>query len=325
MNEKSLKILEEYDLELFSARRGRGSYICDTSLGTKLLADYNGSEKKAAFTSQLLQYMEEKGYQPVDKVVANKEGRLLCRDRDEQSYILKDWYEGRECDTKNNADVRQAVNNLARLHGYMVWKQEEKTEYAGEDLRDIWRRHNRELKKIYEFIRKRKRKTGFESLFLKEYDRFAQQAKAATWELEQSDYGELYQSSLKLGQLCHGNYNQHNVYFLGKRQIFTSNFEKCGYDIQINDLYQFVRKIMEKQEWSPQTGDQMLDAYSRERPLDDREIAYLKIRLSYPEKFWKVANQYYNCRKSCASWKSMEKLEKLVFQEEKRRIFLGFF
>ena len=293
MNEKSLKILEEYDLELFSARRGRGSYICETSLGTKLLADYNGSEKKAAFTSQLLQYMEDKGYQPVDKAVANKEGRLLCRDRDEQSY--------------------------------MVWKQEEKTEYAGEDLRDIWKRHNRELKKIYEFIRKRKRKTGFESLFLKEYDRFAQQAKAATWELEQSDYGELYQSSLKLGQLCHGNYNQHNVYFLGKRQIFTSNFEKCGYDIQINDLYQFVRKIMEKQEWSPQTGDQMLDAYSRERPLDDREIAYLKIRLSYPEKFWKVANQYYNCRKSCASWKSMEKLEKLVFQEEKRRIFLGFF
>ncbi len=324
MNEKSLKVLEEYDLELISARRGRGSYICETSLGTKLLADYNGSEKKAAFTSQLLQHMEEKGYQPVDKAVANKEGRLLCRDRDEQSYILKDWYEGRECDTKNNTDVRQAVSSLARLHGYMVWKPEEKTEYAGEDLQDIWRRHNRELKKIYEFIRKRKQKTGFESLFLKEYDRFAQQAKAAAWELEQSGYEELYQNSLKMGQLCHGNYNQHNVYFLGRRQIFTANFEKCGYDIQINDLYQFVRKIMEKQEWSPQTGDQMLDAYSRERPLADREVAYLKIRLSYPEKFWKVANQYYNCRKSCASWKSMEKLEKLTFQEEKRRIFLGF-
>lgn len=144
--------------------------------------------------------------------------------------------------------------------------------------RDIWRRHNRELKKIYEFIRKRKQKTGFESLFLKEYDRFAQQAKEAAWELEQSGYEELYQNSLKMGQLCHGNYNQHNVYFLGRRQIFTANFEKCGYDIQINDLYQFVRKIMEKQEWSPQTGDQMLDAYSRERPLADREVAYLKIR-----------------------------------------------
>ena len=52
MNEKSLKVLEEYDLELISARRGRGSYICETSLGTKILADYNGSEKKAAFIGQ---------------------------------------------------------------------------------------------------------------------------------------------------------------------------------------------------------------------------------------------------------------------------------
>ena len=325
MNEKSLKVLEAYDLELIGARRGRGSYICETSLGTKLLADYSGSEKKAAFTSCLLEKMEHSGYLFPDKAVRNKEGTYLCRDRDEQSYILKDWYEGRECDTKNNADVRQAVGNLARIHGYMIWKTEEKPDYTGEDLREVWKRHNRELKKIFEFIRKRKQKTGFESLFLKEYDRFAEQAKKATCELEQSDYEKLYQSSLEMGQLCHGSYNQHNVYFLGRRQIFTANFEKCGYDIQVNDLYQFMRKIMEKQEWLPQTGDQMLEAYNREKTLSDSEIAYLKIRLSYPEKFWKIANQYYNCRKSCVSWKSMEKLEKLALQEEKRRIFLGFF
>ena len=46
MNEKSLKLLEQYDLELISARRGRGSYICETSLGKKLLTDYTGSEKR---------------------------------------------------------------------------------------------------------------------------------------------------------------------------------------------------------------------------------------------------------------------------------------
>ena len=54
MNEKSLKLLEQYDLELISARRGRGSYICETSLGKKLLTDYTGSEKKIVFTNQLM-------------------------------------------------------------------------------------------------------------------------------------------------------------------------------------------------------------------------------------------------------------------------------
>ena len=61
MNEKSLKLLEQYDLELISARRGRGSYICETSLGKKLLTDYTGSEKKIVFTNQLLERMEQKG------------------------------------------------------------------------------------------------------------------------------------------------------------------------------------------------------------------------------------------------------------------------
>ena len=60
MNEKSLKLLEQYDLELISARRGRGSYICETSLGKKLLTDYTGSEKKIVFTNQLLERMEQK-------------------------------------------------------------------------------------------------------------------------------------------------------------------------------------------------------------------------------------------------------------------------
>lgn len=325
MNEKSLKVLEAYDLELISARRGRGSYICETSLGTKLLADYSGSEKKAAFTSQLLERMEKDGFPFPDKAVVNKEGMYLTRDWDEQKYILKDWYEGRECDTKNNAEVRLAVNNLARIHRYMVWENGEQPDYVEEDLREVWKRHNRELKKINAFIRKRKQKNEFERLFLQQYAHYAEQAEEAAAELEHSDYEELYRNSLELGQLCHGNYNQHNVCFLGRRQIFTANFEKCGYDIQLNDLYQFMRKVLEKQEWSRQTADQMLESYDREKTLDDREIAYLKIRLSYPEKFWKIANQYYNCRKSCTSHRSMEKLEKLILQEEKRRIFLGFF
>lgn len=323
MNEKSLKLLEQYELELLSARRGRGSYICETSLGTKILAEYSGSEKKILFTNRLLEKMEAKGYLCADKVMADKEGKYLCKNREDETYILKDWYEGRECDTRNNQDVRQAAANLARIHQMMVWQEEEKNlDYQGEDLRIVWKRHNRELKKINEFIRKRKQKTAFESMFLKLYPTFSSQAKEAQERLTESDYETLFQNSIREGQICHGNYNQHNIYFLGHRQIFTSNFEKCGYNIQINDLHQFIRKIMEKQEWFLPTGDQMLEAYSREKTLTTQELEYLKIRLCYPEKFWKIANQYYNCRKSCASWKNSEKLEKLAAQEENRGCFL---
>lgn len=322
MNEKSLKLLEQYELELTGSRRGRGSYICETSLGKKLLADYHGSEKKIVFTNQLLSIMEERGYHYPDKVMANKEGTYICRDRDENCYILKDWYEGRECDTSNAMEIEQAVVNLAWLHQRMIWKEPERM-YVAEDLAQVWQRHNRELKKINDFIRKRKHKTEFESLFLKEYTFFAGQAKEALQMLKESDYGSLRKECIEKGEMCHGNYNQHNIYFLGKRQIFTSDFGKCTFDIAVSDLYQFVRKIMEKQEWSIEMGNRMLEAYDRQRTLSDSELEYLKIRLCYPEKFWKLANQYINSRKSCICCKNGEKLEKLVAQEEKRRRFLN--
>lgn len=323
MNEKSLKLLEQYELELLDTRRGRGSYICETSLGTKLFAEYNGSEKKIIFTNQVLDIIERGGVPYVDKVTENKEGTYLCRDWEEQTFVLKDWYEGKECDTRNNMQVCQAAANLAQLHKLMVRQGEVSNQnYVGEDLRTVWERHNRELKKIHEFIRRRKQKTAFENEFLKLYPLFAQQAKEALKKLSTSCYEKLLCDSVENGKLCHGNYNQHNIYFLGRGLIFTSNFEKCGYNIQINDLYQFLRKIMEKQGWNCQTGDQILEAYNREKSLTEAETEYLKIRLCYPEKFWKIANQYYNCRKSCASWKNSEKLEKLADYEESRSYFL---
>ena len=323
MNEKSLKLLEQYEIELLGTRRGRGSYICETSLGKKLLTDYSGSEKKILFTNQLLDRMEQQGLGYTDKVMATKEGTYLCRDRDENICVLKDWYEGRECDTSNLSDVEAACANLAYLHTIMVWPQpEEERQYLGERLPEVWQRHNRELKKVNEFIRKRKRKTEFETLFLKQYPIFARQAQEALTMLKDSEYEELYRDCVEAGMMCHGNYNQHNIYFLGKKQIFTSNFEKCGYDIPVNDLYQFIRKIMEKQDWQMRICRRMLEAYASVKVLQEREMQYLKIRLCYPEKFWKLANQYYNCRKSCLSCKSGEKLKKLAIQEEKRVGFL---
>ena len=56
--------------------------------------------------------------------------------------------------------------------------------------------------------------------------------------------------------------------------------------------------------------------------LSDARLNYLKLRLAYPEKFWKIANHYYNSRKSWIPDKNMEKLQILIGQEEKKEEFL---
>ena len=106
-------------------------------------------------------------------------------------------------------------------------------------------------------------------------------------------------------------------------ETFLFNFDEdiYGKEIQV-DLYYFLRKVMEKHGWRERLGDNMLNAYSAIRPLTDSEMEYLKIRLIYPEKFWKIANSYYHSNKAWISTKSIEKLELAIRQTEEEKRFL---
>ena len=48
----------------------------------------------------------------------------------------------------------------------------------------------------------------------------------------------------------------------------------------------------------------------------------LRIMLSYPEKFWKVTNKYYNSNKAWISDKNMEKLKMVKEQADVKQKFV---
>lgn len=322
MNDRGLKILEQYDLKVFSTRRGRGSYICETDKGKKLLTEFSGSANKLAFQNKILGLLKERGLINVDCILENSEGSLVSRDRDENGYIVKDWFDGKECDTKSEGDIAIAVRNLAILHHemYMEVSSEDQL-YQGGDLIDELERHNLELKKVRSFMRSRRGKNPFETKFLESFTMFYEQAEDAVTRIKESGYEKLREDSMKKGHLVHGSYNQHQI-LLGRENVATTNFEKCRYDVQVHDLYQFLRKILEKQNWNIQAGVNMLNEYFSVKEISSEEQEHLRLRLSYPEKFWKLANQYYNMNKAWIPQKNVEKLEMLIKQQDQRNSFL---
>ena len=74
--------------------------------------------------------------------------------------------------------------------------------------------------------------------------------------------------------------------------------------------------------WQAEFGKSLIDAYDRERKLEETERRVLYAMLLYPEKYWKLVNFYYNSRKSWMSSKSYEKLLRIRGQEEGRIQFL---
>lgn len=121
--------------------------------------------------------------------------------------------------------------------------------------------------------------------------------------------------------MTHGDYNYHNV-LMTPKGMATTNFEHFTNDIQIEDFYYFMRKVMEKYEWNVELARAMLRTYQDIRPLSEEEQEYMAIRLSYPEKFWKLVNSYYHSNKAWIPGKNVEKLQTAIDQTEKKKRLL---
>lgn len=316
-------IEEHYDLEVNSARRVRGAVLYDTEQGPYLLKEVSGAESRISVLNELYKHVEEQGYGGVDRIIPDREGNLVSCLEDGERFLLKKWFQGRECEVRRASDILEASGNLAKLHSVMQ-KALPGEVVVAEPLQDTYLKHDRELKKVRKFIRKQSPKGEFEFAFLKCFDQMYQWADAAEEILRSSGYRRLYEQSVSDHCMIHGEYNYHNV--LMKRETeeveATTNFDKFKRDVQVEDLYYFLRKVMEKHGWKERLGDNVLNAYSAIKPLTEEEVEYVKLRLAYPEKFWKIASAYYHSNKAWISAKSIEKLKLSIRQTSEKKRFL---
>lgn len=321
--DKGLSVLEQYGLEAMAVYRGRGALICDTEEGRVLIREFSGTQKKLEYQAELLKGVSQTGEIWVDEILANQDGSYLSFDKENIPYIVKRWYQGKECDTRNESDIYAGVSAMADLHKVMQMPLQ--AHYVKESLRNEFQRHNAELRKIRKFVLAKRKKNDFEFQFLDSIEKYLYYGEESLKSLESSKYEDLKAQALEKGTICHGNYNQHNVWILEentKSRIAVTNFEGWNYDIQMADLYQFMRKILEKHDWDLKIGKTMLEKYQAIKPLSEEELENLKLRFSYPEKYWKLANYYYTHNKAWISEKNLEKLEKLTAQHENWRSFV---
>lgn len=318
------KILEQYPFVVKQTYKGRGSLICDTDQGLKILKEYKGSLARADFLYDILLFLKENSQMKVDCIVRTKEGNTLATDVDETVYMVRDWYEGRECDAKNSEEIIKTVKQLASLHNILQTYQEEIPDFLKvnpDTLQKEYEKHARELKKVRNYINGKRKKNDFEMEFTRHCGYFLNQAMEII-ELQKEELAnDIKQEKHGMCGICHGDFNHHNVIFF-KGAPMILNFEKACYDIQIGDFSNFMRKIMEKHSWNLILGKEMLDAYNEVRNMTSGEKKQIFIRLAYPEKFWKISNHYYNTSKAWVCGRDLEKLNKVVAQNQEKEEFL---
>lgn len=327
MNDKAVNVLEQYDMTVNRTFKGRGTIICDTDQGMRVLKEYRGRTEKLELLFQLQGKLKDS--LRTDTLIRTKEGALFVKDLDNSVYILEEQVEGKECSYKNEEDIVKACGAMAKLHLKFMTPQSEKIcvmpvfFYA-----DEMERHTIECKRVRNYLRKLHNKTEFERALLKEYDYFLEKAVAVTRRAREESQAEYEAYINSNGLYCHGDYQYHNVIFgKGSGGAYTGivNLEHFAHDAGARDFYLLFRKISEKCDWSLDMAQSMLDAYQNRRVFPPIEWRSLCLRLEYPEKFWKIINFYYNSRKSWMPNRNYDKLESLIRQEKNREKLLNKF
>ena len=316
MNDRSISLLENYDIEVLRTWKGRGAILCETKQGVLILKEYAGHREKAAFQNALLTMVKERGFENVESILKNKEQELLTQDQDGTLYILKTYFEGRECNVKDMEECRQAVRVLAQFHN-VSYADNSLLSGVGEPRYAYmeFEKHNKELRRVRKYLKDRGQKTDFEICLIKNYDYFFNLALQLAEELR------FYQKEEEKRFICHGDYQYHNIIVAGN-QMNLINFEKCVSESPVRDLYLFMRKLLEKSGWIESIGFELVDSYEKVRPIEKEEYRQLYYRLAYPEKFWKIVNFYYNSGKAWIPGKNLEKLNKVTEQEKDKQKFL---
>lgn len=386
MDDRYDEVLEKYDFSVSKMSRARGAMVLWTDKGIKLLCETHASAGRLVWENKVKNHLKENGFERIDTFVINMDQTISTLSRNGVRYLVKDWFNGRECDLCNLSEVRLAASNLARLHislqkarfeaGENIVSERagasaskgadasagkgagasasagtdasaskgagasaskgadasagkgtdecgseradasavEGTAATKEDTMAIFVKHNRELNHIRNYLKGKKFRNEFESRLLSAYPSLYGQANESVEGIKNISLGEV--------NIIHGSYTYHNV-IMCEDGIATTSFDKCTYGYKLMDLYYFLRKTMEKNDWKEPYGMAVLEGYDEVYTLESYEKQALACLLAYPEKFWKLASHYMNGKKTWLSVKNMEKLELILAQMEARQDFIA--
>ncbi len=307
MDDRRQEVLAQYDLNIRNCGNLRGALLLDTDCGLKVLRPTQSGEQRLEFEDAVKKYVKRTGELCVDTACRTREGKLFAENSYGDRFCVRDWYYGEECNLKQETHCFTAVDTLNCLHalsdGFV--KEEAYQMYERIPLAEQFIKRTRELKRVRSYIREKKQKSEFEVYYLKLCDGYYEQAQAAEEYIKASAVTEP-----RFG-LIHGNYNYHSLLTDNSTRevcFVVTSFDKAGFGQQISDFYYLLRKTMEKNDWNQLLGYQMIQRYLDKRTNPEEELLLLRAQVLFPEKFWKIANYYYNNRKTWIPEKNIRKL-----------------
>lgn len=237
-------------------------------------------------------------------------------------YIVSNIVEGKKCDFENTNDVKRASSLLARMHLASVGYIQDEGNYVVDELGRLPKIFSKRLKEIKRMEKiATKRKSNFDYMFLEYCNYYYEIGKEALEYILSPIYDRLVQETRVSRSICHNDLTYNNI-ILSDNDEALINFDYCSYELKVYDLANLIRRRMRKCNWDICEAKIITDEYRRVNELTAEDFYVMKIMLQFPQKFWRVANRYYNSSRSWAQRVLVDKLEEVIDEIEHHKKFL---
>jgi CotS family spore coat protein len=318
------EIESSYSLTVSNLFPYKDTFIAVTSKGRKVIRRVPFSFERLKFVHGAKEHLAVNGFPFIDPYLLTKSGEPGFY-LNNSLYALTDLIDGRESSFDSDADLVKAAAALAHLHeascGYIApigcKVQNELGRlpgYFAKRLDDIKKMRNQA----------RKGKGRFDQLFLQYADRFIAAGEEAVLELASSAYDKLSVFTWERKSFCHHDYTHHNI-IINSERVNIINFDYCCYELRVYDIANLIRRKMRKCDWDISKAGLIIDSYSSVEPLSREELEVMKIILKFPQKLWRVANRYYNSRRSWSEKSYMSRLQEVIDEMEPFGAFIKAF
>jgi CotS family spore coat protein len=304
-------IYERYGLNIKHIKPFKDTYILSTQQGKKILKKSFFFPERIFFVHGAKEHLIKNNFVNIDKYCSTIDGEPYFH-YEGNNYTISDAVEGRECDFNSRNDIKCASRMLAHLHkaskGYAPDERSRPCDELGK-LPMYFNKRLTEIRRLKKIAKKGK--SSFDHLFLKYVDYFYQVGENVLKQILESGYSRVVEKTKESGMFCHHDFNYNNIIF-SSDNISIINFDYCCFDLKVYDITNFLRRKMRKCRWNINEAGIILEEYRLVENIDKDEFIIMKLMLQFPQKFWRVANRFYNSKRSWAEKHFIKKLEEVV-------------
>ncbi|MGE5629451.1 MAG: CotS family spore coat protein [Solirubrobacterales bacterium] len=317
-------VMDQYGLNIVSIEKVRSAYKIGTDNGTVCVKKINHGKNKARNGEKLVSELRKTGFKNTAEYYRTKDNMSFVRTKNSLYYVTE-WIDGEECNLDDFNEVCKCAALLAKFHNAA-------NNIDTKDLRirnniknwpKIFNSNQYELERFKIKIEGKRLKTEFDKLYYEHIDSFINRGMVALNFLNTSDYYRISREADKRKTICHDSFYYQNL-IKKKDEYFIIDLDSIIFDLHINDLGKFIRRLMFKSNyrWNFEYAQKIINSYCKVRKLSKGELEVMLALIVYPHKFWKLGKKRYVKFKNWDESKFMHKLSRLTKYDDLEQKFL---